>query len=371
MTQFSMAHTEPLIVVDLQDTRMEGSEKSSTINTHNVFQVYRRFLIRFSIPFLLLAFTITPACTQISGTSATYSFVHLSDTQNLASGYPETYDYTFSYLESIKERYNISAIIITGDLVNTWNDSHEWDAYTHAIHKTSIPLYVIAGNHDTDQEQNYQYYTRYTGNTNTSYVTSLENFDLVGINSVFGSLKSRDVTSIRQTLLNSSKNFTIIATHYYMDEKGTLSPQGKDIDQQLIVKPTIILSGHKHGVLIRERKIGQYPVIEDLTDYQDGIPGGSTSENISAGTFYTVTTRDDQVVKISAKIIWISPRQSFDTEHVLYDISVPEPPLAEITLDCSSSPGICGDPTNTSIITNVYRDWENFIEFIQGPFHFF
>ena len=378
MTQSPTANTGPLTVVDPQDTPMEGTEKSSITNTHNVFQVFNRFLLRFSIPLLLLVFTVTPACAQISGTPVTYSFVHLSDTQNLASRYPETYDYTFSYLDSIKERYNVSAIIITGDLVNTWNDENEWNAYTHAIHETSIPLYVIAGNHDTDQGENYQYYTWYTGNTMNSYATSLENFDLVGINSVFGSLKSQDVATLQETLLNSPKNFTIIAAHYYMDANGTLSPQGKDIDQELIVKPTIILSGHVHGNLIRDRMIGQYPVIEDLTDYQDGIPGGSSSENISAGTFYTVTTRDGQVVKISAKNIWISPRQSFDSEQVLYDITGPEPapeparepPLSEITPDYNGVPWIYGLPALTSIIPDPSGFWVSFIEFLKGLFHF-
>ena len=67
--------------------------------------------------------------------------------------------------------------------------------------------------------------------------------------------------------------------------------------------------------------IGPYPVIEDLTDYQDGIPGGSSSNNVSAGTFYTVTTSKGLVEKISSNVIWISPRQSFDTEQVVYDRS--------------------------------------------------
>lgn len=68
----------------------------------------------------LLLLTIPLASALPSGTS-TYSIVHLSDPQNLATYYPGTYNLTFSYLESIKSQYNISAIIITGDLVNTWD----------------------------------------------------------------------------------------------------------------------------------------------------------------------------------------------------------------------------------------------------------
>ena len=317
---------------------------------------------------MLLLLTIIAGCTQNSSTSTTYSFVHISDTQGLASRYPNTYDYTFSYLDSIKERYNISAIIITGDLVNTWNNTKEWDAYSHAVHQTSIPVYVIAGNHDTKGGQDYHYYTLYTGNTKNTYVTSIENFDLVGIN--FADNR-KDFASLRKTIVTSPKNLTIIATHYYMDEDGTLSPLGTDIDQQLIVKPTIILAGHIHANFVRDRVVGQYPVIEDLTNYQEGIPNGSPSENVSAGTFYTITTRNGQVEKISSKIIWISPRHSFDSEHVLYDISVPEPDpepsFAEVTPDCSSTPGICG----VSTMSAPRGYWNSFFAFLKGLFRFF
>jgi predicted MPP superfamily phosphohydrolase len=328
-----------------------------------------RSLIKMSLPVMVLFLAIVPASALASGNSTTYSIVHISDPQNLVS-FPETYDYTFSYLDSIKERYNISAIIITGDLVITWNDKKEWDAYSHAVHETSIPVYVIAGNHDTNNGQNYQYYTQYTGNAKNSYVTSFQNFEMAGINYVPGSLKPQEFAELRKTLLNSPENFTIIATHYYMDMDGTHSPLGTDIDQQLIVKPTLVLSGHIHGVFVRDRMIGQYPVIEDLTNYQDGIPGGSSSENVSAGTFYTVTTRDGKVEKISSKVIWISPRQSFDSEHVLYDISVPEPDaepaLAEVTPDCSSISGVCGIPA----ITSPDGFWNSFVEFLKGLFRF-
>ena len=84
-----------------------------------------------------------PVSAAYTGNTTTYSIVHLSDTQNLATYYPTTYDYTFSYLESKRTQYNISTIIITGDLVNKWNKKAEWLAYAHAVNQTSIPLYVI------------------------------------------------------------------------------------------------------------------------------------------------------------------------------------------------------------------------------------
>jgi predicted MPP superfamily phosphohydrolase len=141
-----------------------------------------RVFLKISLPVMFLLFIIIPVSAQTSGNSTSYSFVHISDTQYLASRYPETYNFTFSYLDSIKESYNISAIIITGDLVELWNNENQWEAYSHAVHKTSIPVYAIAGNHDTNGGNDFQYFTRYTGNSKSSHVTSLENFDLVEIN---------------------------------------------------------------------------------------------------------------------------------------------------------------------------------------------
>lgn len=260
----------------------------------------------------------TKAIQSSSGKTLTYSLVHLSDTQNLAALYPETYDYTFSYLDSLQEQYNISAIIITGDLVNSWKKKEEWDAYAHAVNKTSIPVFVTFGNHDMKSGENFTYFDP-SDNRKKWYVTSVNDFDLVGINYVSKSLSSNEFAGMRQSLVNSSHSFTIIATHYYMDTDGSLSLLGSDIDKKLIIRPTIVMAGHRHISVMREKTVGKYPVIEDLTNYQDGFTGDQYRENYSAGTLYTVTARDGVVEKISSKTIWIYPNQSFGREQVLYD----------------------------------------------------
>jgi len=196
-----------------------------------------------------LILLLVPLATALSSDTTTYSFVHISDTQNLATRYPDTYDLTFSYLESIKTRYNISAIIITGDLVNTWDKKSEWDAYSHARNMTNIPLYVTAGNHDTNYGKNYKYYSQYTGEEKGNYATALNDFDFVGINYVDKSLAPQEFTALRQAIVNRSHNFTIVATHYYMGKSGSLSTLGKDIERQLIVQPTIILPDIYMGIL--------------------------------------------------------------------------------------------------------------------------
>lgn len=120
-------------------------------------------------------------------------------------------------------------------------------------------------------------------------------------------------------MANSSHTFTIIATHYYMNKDGTLSVLGKDIDRELTGQPALVLAGHMHGDCIRVKTINGNPVIEDLTNYQDGNPDGPTGKNYSAGTLYTVNAVDGRIVQLTSETIRIFPAQSFDSEKVIYD----------------------------------------------------
>ncbi|MDD1730493.1 MAG: metallophosphoesterase, partial [Methanospirillum sp.] len=216
-----------------------------------------------------------PNISDQPGPTYTYSIVHLSDTQNLASYYPDTYNHTFTYLDSLKSQYNISAIIITGDLVNNYDNLTEWQTYANAINKTSIPIYVTAGNHDTNAGKDDRNYDIFTGSSDRYYLTTVNDFNLVGISYVKKTLPSSDLQQIKTFLETSPYQVTIIATHYYMDPDGEFSRLGRSINQDLVVGPTILMTGHKHvySPYITRIQVGSYPVIEDLADFQDGIKG--------------------------------------------------------------------------------------------------
>jgi predicted MPP superfamily phosphohydrolase len=271
------------------------------------------------------------------GQPVLYSIVHLSDTQNLATSYPDTYNLTFSYLDSIKGPYNITAIIITGDLVNTWNSRKEWDTYSRARDHTTIPVYTIAGNHDADYGKNYEQYSLYTGEPEANYMSSVGDFDFVGINYADRTLPTDEFSRFRVNLTGSSRSFAIIATHYYMDEDGKLSPLGRDIDKNLIVKPSLVLMGHMHADFIKERTVGGFPLIADMTNYQDGMPGGTTGSDYSAGTLYTATSVNGQVETITARIMHIYPTPSFEEEKTVFSRN-PEAPLPADTIIMGGTP---------------------------------
>ncbi|MFA4875956.1 MAG: metallophosphoesterase [Methanoregula sp.] len=296
----------------------------------------------------LISCVILPVPALAMDNPITYSIVHLSDTQNLATYYPDTYNLTFSGLESRRVQDNISAVIITGDLVNVWNKKNEWNAYLRARNQTSIPVFAIAGNHDTDSGKNYQYYTLYTGEPKNSYVTSVGDCDLVGINYEKKTLPASEFSRIRSILANSTRSCAIIATHWYMNKDKTLSPLGKDIDKDLIVKPTVILMGHIHTDFVQQRNISGFPVVEDMTNYQNGIPGGNRDKNYSAGTIYTVTSASGQVTKITARVIHIFPSLSFDPEKIVFERDLPVPvsnstfSVLPIQEECSALDLSCG-----------------------------
>jgi len=262
-------------------------------------------------------------------TTVTYSFIHISDPQSLTTNYPETLDLTFSHIESLKKSCNISAIIITGDVVNTWNDKKDWDAYAHARNLTTIPVYEIAGNHDTDAGDHYEYYNQYAGEPEKNYVTSVGDFDFVGIDYAATTLPPEELFRLRGTLADSSRSHAIIATHYYMDEGGNLSPLGEDIDTYLIVKPSLVLMGHMHANFIRKRMVGGFPTVADMTNYQDGVPGGTTGWDYSAGTLYNVTSVNGQVKTITARVVHIYPTQYVEEELTVFGDDFPgEPALS-------------------------------------------
>lgn len=287
----------------------------------NSGSVFRSFLL-VSLLFVSLPF----ASALPDGQTVTYSFVHISDIQSLTTNYPDTCDLTFSSIEALKETCNISAIIITGDVVNTWDDTKEWDTYFHARNLTTIPVYEIAGNHDTGDGNYYQYYTGYTGMPGENYVASVGDFDFVGINYVNRTLSRGEFSRIRGLLSSSSRSHAIIATHYYMDDDGALSPLGEDIDRFLVIKPSLVLMGHMHANFIRKRTAGGFPTVAGMTNYQDGVPGGTTGWDYSAGTLYTVTSVNGQVETITARVIHFYPARTFDEEITVFTLN-PDAPL--------------------------------------------
>jgi hypothetical protein len=171
----------------------------------------------------------------------------------------------------------------------------------------------------------------------------------VGINYVPRNLPPEELTRLRAVLTNSSRSPAIIATHYYMNEDGTLSPLGEDIDTYLIVKPSLVLMGHMHANFIRKRNVGGFPTVADMTNYQDGVPGGKTGWDYSAGTLYTVTSVNGKVRTITARIVHIYPDPYIEDGIIVFgdDPGAPSRSVTDRGITGLSSYPPAGSPCNT------------------------
>ena len=262
--------------------------------------------------------------------SYSYSFIHLSDTQYLSSMYPSTLNNTFSYLESMKNANNISAIIITGDMVNNGDQPIQWKNYVGARSLTTIPLYEIAGDEDLDEKSDNSLFDRFVGNK-TDWNAAINDFVFIGIGYTEDSLSDADIAHYISIIEGNPQKFTLIAVHNYYDKNFTVSPLGESIKDNLVLKPTFVLSGHAHATTFRSGLVNNRLYVEDLTNYQE-------MGNFSAGKLYTVYCADGEVSKITVRDVYISPRQYLDAEIRVYDRT-----------GVNKYPGEAENPTNNYI----------------------
>ena len=240
-----------------------------------------------------------------------YSIMHISDTQTLTEHYPSTLNFTFSYLESIKSGYNISAIIITGDLVDNGDDINQWNNYTSARSLTTIPLYEIPGNHDLEMPIGCEpFYDEFVGNPST-WSAIINDFIFIGIGYREEPLSDSDISYYTSVIEANPQKFTVIAAHNYYDRDYTMSTLGESIKDNLVLKPTIVMMGHVHGTLLRSGLVNNTSYIEDLTDYQD-------YGNFSAGKLYTIYVIDGNITKITVRDFYMFPLLFVSPERTIY-----------------------------------------------------
>jgi predicted MPP superfamily phosphohydrolase len=263
-------------------------------------------LLIFAIGMLVLSGTPVSA-----GDSYSYAFVHLSDVQHLSKTYPATLNQTFLSLESLKNSANISAIIITGDMVNDGDDPVQWNHYADARSLTTIPVYEIPGDEDLTDNANNPLFHKFVGNK-TDWNAIIDDFVFIGIGYTENPLSDVDIAHDTSIIEGNPQKFTLIAVHNYYNKDFTVSTLGKSIKDNLVLKPTFVLSGHAHGQSFQTGLVNTVPYVVDLTNYQ-------AEGNFSAGKLYTVYCTDGEVSKITVRNVYIAPRQYLDPEIPVYD----------------------------------------------------
>ena len=85
-----------------------------------------------------------------------FSVVLLPDTQNYSQYYPETFDAQTNWIVANRSALNIQFVIGLGDIVNTAEDTTQWqnaDAAIKILDAAGVPYALAIGNHDYDQEK--------------------------------------------------------------------------------------------------------------------------------------------------------------------------------------------------------------------------
>jgi hypothetical protein len=179
-----------------------------------------------------------------------YSWVHITDTQTLSALYPATLNATFVYVESLKENYNIQRIVVTGDLVNTWDKLEQWRNYVKAESLTSIEIDNVAGNHDwSGKECNLTYYYQYTKQHELYYSKVSGDFLFIFVN--YRSFNSTGEIWLRNLLSANPTKIPVFCLHvfyngYYAINK-TQSPAARSIVNVTDAGINIVLQGHFVG----------------------------------------------------------------------------------------------------------------------------
>ena len=123
----------------------------------------------------------TPTPEPITAPDGCYTFAWMSDTQYYSRSFPDIFHEMTQFLASERERLNLVYVIHTGDLVNDYDSTYQWQIADHAMQQLgSIPYGCLAGNHDVHGTRaKYENFQKYFGDArfeNAAYrLASYEN----------------------------------------------------------------------------------------------------------------------------------------------------------------------------------------------------
>jgi hypothetical protein len=333
------------------------------------FIVYILFLlvILALVPFPVMGETIRSDAAENS--PVTYSFVHLSDTQDLVY-FPSVYDETFTDIERMKSQYNISAIFITGDLTD--GNFGDYPLYLNAISHTTIPVFETSGDHDVfGRVGNYGTWDQYIpyGSGKHDYGFVFNDFVVFG----FGwsrpaqLLNAAARTGMINTLAANPTKMPIILTHgYFVPYQGDVTGDRDVIAYDILkalTRDSIILSGHTHTATqlwyARQVQYKNFMVIEEFNNAQDWK---INDVQWSIGRLFTVTTDGSHITNLTTRDVYFHPVFVVNNT-VAYTVPADRPPssplpVADFTANVTSGISPWG---------RICRSISGFVSFLSHP----
>lgn len=267
-----------------------------------------------------------------------YNFVFLPDMQNAVKFKSSIVDTAMDWLVKNKDYANIAGVVSLGDNVQDFWETPQWENVVRSMSvlpKGGVKALVQPGNHDTNDGNNYWYYTKYFGPdsdyqklissyascsspSGTGYVFDARagsfDYKIITID-MYKLTDAAETAWLRAQLKEHSQDPVIIVSHDIQNCSDTapnetrLSSKGQQLWN--IVKNYdnvfLMVGGHSHGygTLTLENAFG-HTVYSILADYQFSYNGGNAlfkfaefdeeQNQIHVRTFspYVATLSDDE-----------------------------------------------------------------------------
>ncbi|ANS74712.1 hypothetical protein AWM70_09015 [Paenibacillus yonginensis] len=232
-----------------------------------------------------------------------FSFVWMSDTQYYSESYPEIYNAMVNWIVLHQEDQKIKYVIHTGDIVNRWAESTQWekaDIAMQGLEQAQIPYGVLAGNHDvSDSGKNDVHYRKWFGASRfkkspvygRSYENNHGHYDLITEgNTPFivvymgWGIGARELDWMNKVLAKYKDRKAILAFHEYLLADGERSPIAEQIYKRVVIPNRnvfAVLCGHYHSARLKVDELDDNrdghkdrKVYQILADYQDASKGG-------------------------------------------------------------------------------------------------
>jgi hypothetical protein len=255
---------------------------------------------------------ITSQTASANPSSENFTIVVLPDTQYYSQGYPMIFENQTKWIVQNENILNIVFVTHLGDIVNVNNNDYQWQNANSAmsILDNKVLYTVLPGNHDMDggysptygagatyyeeyfPASRYEGYSYWGGSYDHNSVASLSpnmnNYQLFtwgGMDFITLSLQynpTADVLSWADNVLSEhSDRRAIISTHSYLNTNGTLTGDGWQIWNNVVVQENnvfLVLCGHEInnsgiGAVEKIDNLGNRTVYQLLSDYQ-GCPNG-------------------------------------------------------------------------------------------------
>lgn len=229
--------------------------------------------------------------------------VWMSDTQHYSESYPHIFKSMTEWIVQHKSALDIRYVIHTGDIVDDRDQPAQWNHAEAALKLLdgAVPLFTIAGNHDISNESRiFDPYISIFGEgrfnslptEGGTYGDGIARYELLDMDKrkyilagVSYHPDSEEIDWLNDVLAEHIDRTAILCVHSYMDAKGKLTTDGKQLLPNVVEKnPNVwlVLCGHMHGiyhstVLFDGDRDGtaERTVYQLLFDYQDGKRGGN------------------------------------------------------------------------------------------------